>query len=82
MFFKIGVLKSFANSTGKHLRWSLFLLRLTTLLTGDSSTGVFPINFKITYFEEHLQTTTSERNDKDVYIAYKTFYRLSRLYNL
>ena len=25
MFFKIGVLKNFANSTGKHLYWSLFL---------------------------------------------------------
>ena len=26
MFFKIGVLKNFANYTGKHLCWSLFLL--------------------------------------------------------
>ena len=28
MFFKIGVLKIFANFTGKHLRWSLFLVKL------------------------------------------------------
>ena len=28
MFFKIDVLKSFANFTGKHLCWSLFLKRL------------------------------------------------------
>ena len=28
MFFKIGVLKSFANFTGKHLCWSLFLKNL------------------------------------------------------
>ena len=28
MFFKIGVLKNFANFTGKHLRWSLFLIKL------------------------------------------------------
>ena len=28
MFFKIGVLKSFANFTGKHLCWSLFLKKL------------------------------------------------------
>ena len=25
MFFKVGVLKSFANLTGKHLYWSHFL---------------------------------------------------------
>ena len=30
MFFKIGVLKSFANFTGKHLCWSLFLKNLKT----------------------------------------------------
>ena len=28
MFFKIGVLKNFAVFTGKHLRWSLFLIKL------------------------------------------------------
>ena len=28
MFFKTGVLKNFANFTGKHLGWSLFLLKL------------------------------------------------------
>ena len=28
IFFKVGVLKNFANFTGKHLRWSLFLIRL------------------------------------------------------
>ena len=27
MFFKIGVLKNFTNFTGKHLRWSLFLIK-------------------------------------------------------
>ena len=32
MFFKIGVLKSFANFKGKHLRWSFFLKNLQ----GDS----------------------------------------------
>ena len=29
MFFKIGVLKNFAILTGKYLRWSLFLIKLT-----------------------------------------------------
>ena len=28
MFFKIGVLKNFANFTVKHLCWSLFLIKL------------------------------------------------------
>ena len=28
MFFKIGVLKNFVNFTGKHLCWSLFLIKL------------------------------------------------------
>ena len=28
MFFKIGVLKNFATLTGKHLCWSLFLIKL------------------------------------------------------
>ena len=45
-FVKTGVLTNFANFTGKHLRWSLFLIKLqvwrpTTLLKGDSSTGDF-----------------------------------------
>ena len=31
MFFKIGVLKNFANFTGKHLCWSLFLIKFQTL---------------------------------------------------
>ena len=41
--FKKGVLKKFANFTGKHLCWGLFLIelqtfRLATLLKGDSNT--------------------------------------------
>ena len=40
IFFKLVVLKNFANLTGKHLFWSLFLIKLqvlrtTTLLKGD-----------------------------------------------
>ena len=46
MFFKIEVLKNFANFTGKHLCWSLFLIKLQALrppflLKRDSNTGVF-----------------------------------------
>ena len=31
--------------------------------------------FKNTYFEKHLQKTTSERNRKDVYIGYLIAYK-------
>ena len=46
MFVKIDVLKNFANFTGKHLCWSLILIklqavRLVALLKRDSKTGVF-----------------------------------------
>ena len=45
MFFKIGILKNFAIITGKHLCWSLFLIKSQTwrsaaLLNRDSNTGV------------------------------------------
>ena len=46
MFFEIGVLKNSAIFTGKHLCWSLFLMKLrafmsATLLKRDFNTGVF-----------------------------------------
>ena len=50
MFCKNDVLKNFTNFIGKHLCWSLFLLKR------DSNTGVFCNNI---YFEEHLRTTAS-----------------------
>ena len=40
MFFKIGVLKNFANFTGKHRCWSL-IQTCNFLLKRDSNTGVF-----------------------------------------
>ena len=61
------VFKIFANFTGKHLRWSLFLIKrqdfwLATLLKRDSNTVVFPCEhleiFKNTYFE--VQTLENE----------------------
>ena len=46
VFFKIAILKNFVIFTGKHLCWSLFLIklqtfRLVTLSKRDSYTGVF-----------------------------------------
>ena len=63
---KIGVPKYFANFTGKHLCWSLFLTEFPglQLFKKVSPTQVFSCgiceNFKNTYFEENLWTTTSE----------------------
>ena len=52
---KKGVLKSFANFTGKNLRWSLFLIKWqafwpTNLLKRDSNTVIFPVKNNA-YFE-------------------------------
>ena len=52
MFFNIGALKNFANFTGKHLCWSLFLIK-------KLQHRCFPVKFeqifKNTYFTEHLR---------------------------
>ena len=52
---KKATLKNFAVSTGKHLCWSLFLVRLQYRR--------FPVRiveiFEKTYFEEHLRTAAS-----------------------
>ena len=51
MFFKIGVLKNFAAFTGKHLCWSLFLIKLLAF-------RCFPVNvaklLRPDFFIEHL----------------------------
>ena len=46
MFFKIGVLKNFANFTGKNSRCKLFLIKFkafipATLFKKDFNTGVY-----------------------------------------
>ena len=62
VFSKKSVLKNFANVTGKHLSWSLFLIklqacRLVALLKRDSNTGAFL--WKLRSFEENLFWGTS-----------------------
>ena len=67
VFLKNGALKNFAIFTGKHLYWSLFLIKLqafrpATLLNRGSNTGVsceICEIFKNIYFEEHLRATAS-----------------------
>ena len=78
MFCKKGVFKNFANFTGKHLCWSLFLEKLQVfrsaiLLERDSNTGfsceIYEI-FKNTYFEEHLRTAASVVSFLWLYVHY------------
>ena len=68
MFFEIGVLKNFANFTGKHLCWSFFLIKnSTTLLKTGTNTGVFLWNLQ-TFLEHLFYRTTlvaaSENNEQ------------------
>ena len=67
MFYEKAVLKNFVIFTGKHLCWSLFLLKLQafkSLLKRDSN-PVVPLwilrNFSKTYFEKHLWTVAFAR---------------------
>ena len=53
MFFKIGVLKNFANFTGKHLCWSVFLINLEAF-SQLFSCKICKI-FKNTFFTKHLR---------------------------
>ena len=62
MFFKIGVLINFAIFTGKHRRWTLFLIKLQffrpATLSKETPTQVFSCEycdiFKNSSFIEHL----------------------------
>ena len=66
MFYKKGVLKDFAKFTGKHLRQSLFLIKLqilsclrpATLLKKRLCHRCFPVNFTKCFSSE-----MSEMND-------------------
>ena len=76
---KKGVLKNFANFTGKHLFWrSLLLIKLQAFSGKEAPTQVLFLwnvwNFKNTYFEEHLQTVyfiSLARSAWKIYSNYK-----------
>ena len=61
MFFKIGVRKNFTNFTGKHLCWSLFLIKLQAcnFLKKRLQHRDFPVKFvkflKTSFFTDHLR---------------------------
>ena len=62
MFYKIGVLKNVANFTGKHLCWSLFLIKLQTWICNFNKRRLqhshFSVKFakflRISFLTEHL----------------------------
>ena len=68
VFCKKGVLKIFASFTGKHLCWSLFLIKLHAfrlqLYSKKTPAQAFSSeirnNFRNTYFKENMWTTTFE----------------------
>ena len=74
MLFKIGVLKNFANFTGKQLCWSLFLTKFFTNFIRNTPTQVFSCeiwkNFKNTYFCRTPPVAASVKRDSNagVYI--------------
>ena len=59
MFYKIGVLENFAKFIGKHLWWSLFLVKVQaqSFIKKEASTQVLSCEFsemsKNTFFTEH-----------------------------
>ena len=64
IFFKIDVLKNFTSFTGKHLCWSLLLIKLqtlrpATLLKRDSNTGVFLWNWRSFFKNSFFYRTPS-----------------------
>ena len=80
IFFKKGVLKNFANFTGKYLCWSLFLIKLQawkhgTLLKRDSNTDVFLWNLRNFLKNLFYKTPRVVASGNG-----KTFHRLSIFY--
>ena len=57
MFFKIDVLKNFAILMGKHLYWSLFLIKLQAWRQERCFTVNIVTFLKATFFIDHFQWT-------------------------
>ena len=67
MFFKIGVLKNFANCTAKHLSWSLFLTKFFTDFIKNTPTQMLSCAickiFKNTFFYRTPQVAATVERD-------------------
>ena len=80
-------LKTLALITGKHLRWSLFLIvlqafRVATLSKRDSNTGAFLLRceiFKKIYFEKYLRTAASEDLSGAATLIFRRYFRSNSL---
>ena len=75
MFFKIGrVLKIFANFTGKHLCWSLFLIKLQTfrLRTSTKTVNVKSNMLVVYYFHFLLRELLKKMENDENLVSIKT----------
>ena len=76
LFYKKTVIKNFGIFTGKHLCWSLFLIKLQAfkpLLRNETPVQVFCRQiFKNIHFEKHLWTATSRANQLTGFYMMKT----------
>ena len=79
VFFKIGLLKNFANFTGKHLWWSPFLIKLlkTGSLTQVLSCDICEI-FKNTFFTKHFFTVIASVCSEYFWYRWSWFHRGNR----
>ena len=59
MFFKVDVLKNFANFTGKHVYCSLFLIKICNFIKKRLQHTCFPVKFakllRTPFFTEHFR---------------------------
>ena len=60
MFYKKTVLRNFTIFKGKHLCWSLFLIKLQAWRPIETFSYEYYEMFKNTVFAEYLQTAASE----------------------
>ena len=67
MFFKIGVLKNFANFTTNHLRWSVFLIKLqSNFILKSLQHRCFNVKF-----EKFLRALFSRALSKEIFFCQK-----------
>ena len=82
MFFKIVVLKIFANFTGKHLNWSLFLTKFFTNFIKITPTQVFSCAmckiFKNTFFYRAPPVAASVKRDSNTGVLSVEFAKFLR----
>ena len=86
---KRGVLKKFANFMGKHLYWSLFLIKLqairpATLLKRNSSTGVFLWNLRNfkepLFWRNALLSSKNASNHSSCFVIWSPVFQLNYVF--